>query len=383
MNEVRTLFENYWINKATHKELYNKTKREIAKYRRFVTEQLGWRLIVNERILKIEKIPAYAEAFMGISEFTDERDYCILCSLLMFLEDKEDNEEFLLSELVDVIELQLKEYMDVDWTKFVQRKSLIRVLQFAEKEGMLDVYEGSSDNLSGSIEHEVLYENTGLSRYFATNFNYDISEFQSYNDFQVEQLQEVQTDRGHFRINRVYRQLVSAPAMYWKENDDQDAIYVKNQRQWVHKNLDDNIGGQLHIHKNAAFFVMNEDDCFGGKHPRDLMISELVLVVCGEIRSQVNEGVLVKEYDDCIKIKRQQFKSFINLCKDKYSTAWSKEYREMDMDKIVGLITSYMEKWMLLSADGDDINIYPAVGKITGIYPKNFKLGIREVSENE
>lgn len=381
MNEVRTLFENYWINKATDRELYNKTKREIAKYRRFITEQLGWRLINNERILKIEKIPAHAEAFMGISEFTDERDYCILCSLLMFLEDKEDNEQFLLSELVDIVEVQLKKYMDVDWTKYVQRKSLIRVLQFAEKKGMIDVYEGSSDTLSGGIEHEILYENTGLSRYFATNFNYDISEFESYHDFEVEQLQEVQTNRGHFRINRVYRQLVSAPAMYWKENDDQDSIYVKNQRQWVEKNLDDNIGGCLHLHKNAAFFVMDEEDCFGGKHPKDSMVSELVLVVCGEMRSRVNEGILAKEYDECVKISKQQFKSFINLCKEKYESAWSKEYRDMGVDKIVELLIVYMEKWMLLSKNGDDITIYPAAGKIIGRYPKDFK--IKEVAENE
>lgn len=381
MNEVRTLIENYWINKAADKELYNKTKREITKYRRFVTELLGWRLINNERILKIEKIPAHAEPFMGINEFTDVRDYCILCSLLMFLEDKEDNEQFLLSELVDMIEVQLREYMDVDWTKFVQRKSLIRALQFAEKKGMLDVYEGSSENLSGSIEHEVLYENTGLSRYFATSFNYDISEFESYHDFEVEQLQEVETDRGHFRINRVYRQLVSAPAMYWKENDDQDSIYVKNQRQWVQKNLDDNLGGQLHLHKNAAFFVMDEDDCFGSKHPRDAMIAELVLIVCAEIRSRVNEGVLFKEQDECVKVSKQQFVSLINLCKGKYDSAWSKEYREMNLDKLVEEIILYMENWMLLSKSEEGMVLYPAIGKIVGRYPRDFKA--KEVAEDE
>lgn len=373
MNEVITLFENYWINKATDREMYNKTKRGIAKYRRFVTEQLGWRLINNERILKIEKIPAYAKAFMGITEFTDTRDYCILSALLMFLEDKEDNEQFLLSELVDNLEIRLREYMDVDWTKFVQRKSLIRVLQYSEEKGMLDVYDGSSDNLSGGIEHEVLYENTGLSRYFATSFNHDISGFESYHDFEVEQLQEVESDRGHFRINRVYRQLATSPAMYWKENDDQDSIYVKNQRQWVQKYLDENLGGHLHIHKNAAFFVMNEGDCFGGKHPRDVMISELVLIVCGEIRSRVYEGVLIKEYDECVKISKKQFISITNLCKEKYDSAWSKEYREMNLEKLVEEIVLYMENWMILSKNGDEIIIHPATGKFIGKYPKDFK----------
>ncbi|MDD2484720.1 MAG: TIGR02678 family protein [Eubacteriales bacterium] len=372
MNEVRTLIENYWINKATDKELYNKTKREIAKYRRFVTEQLGWRLINNERILKIEKIPAHAEAFMGISEFADSRDYCILSAVLIFLEDKEDNEQFLLSELVDMIEVQLKEYMEVDWTKFVQRKSLIRVLQFAEKKGMLDVYEGSSDSFSAGTEHEVLYENTGLSRYFATNFDYDISGFLSYNDFEVQQLQEVETDRGHFRINRAYRQLVAAPAMYWTENDDQDSIYVKNQRQWVQKNLDDNLGGHLHLHKNAAFFVMEEDDCFGGKHPRDAMIAEITLIVCGEIRDRVKDGLLVKEYDERVIINERKLKEIIGLCKKKYDSGWSKEYREMELSKTVEEVSSYMEHWMILSKCGEDITLHPAAGKITGRYPKDF-----------
>lgn len=374
MNDARSLFENYWINKATDRELYNRTRRELAKCSRFIREQLGWKLINNERILKLEKIPAFAQSFMGISEFTDIRDYCILCALLIFLEDKEDNEQFLLSEMVDMIEVQLKEYMEVDWTKYVQRKSLIRVLQFAEKKGMLDVYEGSSDSLSGGIDYEILYENTGLSRYFTTTFNYDISKFESYRDFETIQQQEVETDRGHYRINRVYRQLALAPAMYWTENDDQDSIYVKNQRQWVQKNLDDSLGGHLHLHKNAAFFVMEEDDCYGERYPKDSMLSELVLLICKEIRERVREGVFRKESDESVRLKKEQLEDLIFQCKEKYGSAWSKEYREMEQSRLVEQAVFYMEDWMLLSRNRDDITIYPAAGKIIGQYPKVYEL---------
>ena len=373
MNEVRTLIEKYWINRAEEKELYHKVKREIPKYRRFVMEQLGWRLINNERIIKLEKIPAHAESFMGIDDFLDVRDYCILCTILIFLEDKEDNEQFLLSELIDMLGAQLIEFMEVDWTKFVQRKSLVRALQFAEKMGMMVAYDGSSDSLSEGIGHEVLYENTGLSRYFATNFDYDIKGFQSYRDFETKQPEEVESDRGHFRINRVYRQLVSSPAMYWKETDDQDSIYVKNQRQWVQKNLDDHLGGQLHIHKNAAFFVMEEDDCFGDRHPRDAMLPEIVLIVCEEIRNKVKEGIWTKRHDECVQIGENQFKELLVECKAKYGSAWSKEYREMDAAKVTESVVRYMKNWMLIS-DKDEIIILPAVGKLIGKYPNGFKI---------
>ena len=80
MSEVRTLFENFWICKDTDKETYYKVKRDIPQFQRFVREQLGWKLVHTENLLKLEKRPAHAEAFMGIGEFTDIRDYCILCA---------------------------------------------------------------------------------------------------------------------------------------------------------------------------------------------------------------------------------------------------------------------------------------------------------------
>jgi len=353
MCELRLLMENYWINRAENKELYNRIKRKIPEYRRFAVDQLGWRLIVNERIIKLEKVPAYAERFMGIEAFTEKRDYCVLCALLMFLEDKEDNEQFLLSELVSVIEVRLREYMEVDWTKFVQRKSLVRALQFAEKKGMMLVYDGKSDDVSYSIEREVLYENTGLSRYFAASFNYNIKDIGSYKDFEKEylDLDTVERDRGHYRINRVYRQLVSSPAMYWKKSDDQDSIYLKSQRQHVQKHLNDYLGGELHIHKNAAFFVMNGDNCFGNTHPKNSMLSELVLILCSEICKNVREGKLVKEYDECVRMSLDQFKNLVSMCKEKYCDGWSKEYREMNINKVVEEVIMYMQNWMMLSSE--------------------------------
>ena len=95
MNEVRTLFENFWICKDRDKETYYKVKRDIPNFQRFVREQLGWKLVHTENLLKLEKRPAHAEPFMGIQEFTDIRDYCILCVVLMYLEDKEEQEQFL------------------------------------------------------------------------------------------------------------------------------------------------------------------------------------------------------------------------------------------------------------------------------------------------
>lgn len=375
MNEVRTLLEQFWICKDSDKETYYKVKRDIPNFQRFVREQLGWKMIHTENLLKLEKRPAHAEPFMGVQEFTDIRDYCILCVVLMYLEDKEEQEQFLLSELIDYVETQLKAYMQIDWTSFTQRKSLVRVLQYMERLQMLRAYEGSSEAFGLEAGQEVLYENTGYSKYFATSFPMDISEYESWEDFEKTGFEELQEDRGAIRINRVYRQLAVCPSFYWEGNEDADALYLKNQRQWVARYLDENLGGRLDIHRNTAFLILEEDDCYGSVHPRDAMLPEVVLLVCAQLRSEVEAGKLSRQENECVILSQAEFTEMVLSCRRTWENAWSKEYREMDDKKLLENVFDYMKNWLLLRREKEQIIILPAAGKIAGFYPDDFKGG--------
>ncbi|MBO5153518.1 MAG: TIGR02678 family protein [Eubacterium sp.] len=375
MNEVRTLIEQFWICKDNDKETYYKVKRDIPNFQRFVRAQLGWKLIHTENLLKLEKRPAHAEPFMGIQEFSDIRDYCILCVVLMYLEDKEEQEQFLLSELIDYVETQLKSYMQIDWTSFTQRKSLVRVLLYMEKLQMLRVYEGSSEAFGIEAGQEVLYENTGYSKYFATSFPTDISGYESWKDFEQSDFEELQEQRGSARINRVYRQLVVCPSFYWENSDDGDAYYLKNQRQWVGKYLEENVGGMLEIYKNSAFLMLEESDYYGVVHPRDAQLPEVVLLICAGICQQIDEGKLDKQENECIVLPREAFTELVMDCRNQWERAWSKEYREMDNHKMLENVTEYMRNWMMLREEGEQVILLPAVGRLAGMYPDDFQGG--------
>lgn len=188
------MIERFWIEKKKDRELYRKIQREAEKIRGFVTEQLGWKLIANEKIIKLEKIPTHAKGFMGVTQFTRIQDYIIFCALLIYLEEREEGEQFLLSEMLEVLETQLQEYMEVDWTMYAQRRSLVRVLQVAENRGLLKVNDGNSERVADGTEREVLYENTGLSRYFAVNFGRSIETFSSCRDFEAAACFETDTE---------------------------------------------------------------------------------------------------------------------------------------------------------------------------------------------
>lgn len=378
MNEFRTLLENFWICKDADKETYYKVKRDIPNFQRFIREHLGWKLVHTENLLKLEKRPAHAEAFMGIGEFTEIRDYCILCAVLMYLEDKEEQEQFLLSELISYVETQLKSYMSIDWTSFTQRKSLVRVLQYMEKLQMLRVYEGRSEAFGSETGQEVLYENTGYSKYFATSFPTDISKFESWEDFEKTEFEGFQENRGTLRTNRVYRQLVVCPSMFWENNEDTDSLYLKNQRQWIAKNIHEHMGGNLDLYKNMACISLEEDDCFGSVHPRDAMLPEIVLLICGQIQKAVSEGVLEKQETEWIPITREELAKIILSCRREWSGGWSKEYREMDKERLVEAVLEYMKAWLMIRSDETQLTILPSVGRTAGVYPEEFEGGTGE-----
>ena len=370
MNAINLLLNNYWIVKETDKENYYAVKHEIndKNTKRFIQEMLGWKIIHSEHVIKLEKIPSHAEPFMGIQEFTEIRDYCLLCAVLLYLEDKEENNQFLLSDLIRYIETVISKYIEVDWTSFSQRKSLVRVLQYVENKGLLKTYEGDSSVYSREQSSEVLYENTGLSRYFATNFPMDITNTKHWMDFE-KQVIDIENDRGEVRTNRVFRQLVVCPSMYWENANDADAFYLKNKKAYVSTNIEKIMGGTLEMSKNNASVVFVDLQGVGDIHPKNSMLSEIILLVTHEIYEMAQDKRKLSVNDnDTINMPTSKFNGILLNQKRKYQELWSKEYREISDEKYLLLVKEYMKKWLMIKEEENQIIIYPSLAITSGKY---------------
>ena len=380
MHEFRYLLDRFWVTRADNKELYFSVKRALPNYRRLVNEQLGWNLIVNESVVKLEKVPSKAMAWMGIQEFQEKLDYCLLCGMLLFLSDLDDGEQFLLSTLIEALEAILAEVQPVDWT---HRKALVRVLQYAQRAGILLVYDGVSEGFGNDQTQEVLYENTGLSRHFTVHFGRDIMQCKSVEDFEAFSWEGEEAERGRQRIQRVYRQLALAPALYWSEQNRSDYEYLKNQRSWVNLYLGEAMGGELQIHKNGAFFVLDEENHFGLAYPKDAAISDAALLLCAQLRNQITAGVYPRREDDTVFLAQREFQRELVQCREQYGDGWGRRLRELPLEKLAQELTAYMAGWMLLEKRAEGFVLCPAVGKWTGHYPAGYQGGLGEEDGDE
>lgn len=315
---------------------------------------------------------------MGIEKFTSKEEYVFLCVLLMFLEDKDADDQFMLSQLTEYMTANTPE-QTVDWTLYTNRRKLIKVLRYAVEQGIIRVTDGSDDLFMDEQSGEVLYENTGVSRYFMRNFSKDIMGYSKPEDFQESEWFDMNEDRGIARRHRVYKRLLFSPGMYRNEGSEEDFEYLKYYGRRMSEELEQLFECQVHIHKDSAFFLA-EDDCrIGAVFPGNNSLSDIILLCCAKIRKKIERGDWNTEKDETIVVERGTFEQLLREIKQEAGAGFSKNYREMPEGEFTREIMEMMENWTFLKVEKQEhqVIIFPIAGKVTGAYPEDFTGGKR------
>ena len=371
MNALETLLSRRWILKAKDRDLYYQIKDEVGSLKKFLMEKLGYQVIVNPYLIKVEKLPAKAEHWMGIQEFTEPMEYAFFCLILMFLEDKETEEQFVLSELTEYIQGQYQEEQ-IDWTVYHYRRRLIKVLKYCVTVGIVNVDDGSEEGFARDDSSEVLYENTGVSRYFMRNFTQDIMDYTSYTDFQKEEWIGVDEDRGIVRRHRVYRSLLMSMGMYRTEENEEDYVYVRNYRNMVQGELEALLPCELQVYRSGACLVLGEESRLGRAFPEENTLSDIVLL-CGQlVREMTEEGTYEVQADESIRLSRERFWSLLETCKKRFDRGFNKTYREMVTEEFCREVYAHLKYMELIEELHGEVCIRPIMGKIIGRYPADF-----------
>lgn len=387
MNILEELMNERWISKYRDRDKYYQIKDEISEVRPFLVEKLGYRIISNSSLIKLEKLPGEALPWMGIREFKDTSDYALFCVILMFLEDKDAEEQFVLSQLTEYITGNYPEGQ-MSWTVYANRQRLIRVMKFCMKNDLFVMDDGNGDQFVTDLETEALYENTGLSRYFARTFTRDISANKSVADFFQSEWLDMNEDRGVIRRQRVYRKLLLSLGLYRENGQDEDFNYVKNYRSVIENDLEQLVDATLQVYKSSAYLILGETGDLGKIFPARNSLSDAILLLHGEIRERVESGGLKVEVNERINLPLIKLEEIIRTTRTKYGSGFSKAFREMPDPEFIQTIVEEMEGLDFLRIDQvtEEAEIMPVAGKLTGRYPERYleqKSGEETLNENQ
>lgn len=375
MNELEILLNRRWVLKSEDKELYYRLRDAIGEVRKFASDKMGCQVTENALLVKMEKIPVIPEPFMGILDFTSQEEYAFLCMLLMFLEEKDAQEQFILSQLTEYIAANMPQ--PVDWTVYTSRRRLIKVLRYAVGQGILAITDGADDVFMEHADGEVLYENTGASRYFMRNFSRDITAYEKPEDFLESDWFAMDEDRGIARRHRVYKRLLFAPGMYRRDGAEEDFEYLKYYGRRLGEDLEQNFDCHVQIHKGSAYVMLGETCHMGNVFPANNVISDIVLLCLAEIRARVERKEWRIQKDEICVVDQLDFEQMLRDIRQEHGGGFTKNFREMPDGEFVQTVMDAMELWMFLKRNEKEhqVEICPAAGKLAGTYPKDFAGG--------
>lgn len=370
---AQALLEQYWIIREEQPELYQRLRRREQGLRNYFFDKCGFRLLVTRQFVKLEKIPARPAPWMGLPGLQQVRDYVLLCCLLAFLESKSLDEQFLLSDLCEAL-LSLypeapPEQDGLRWETYEWRKSMVRVLELACSYGLLVKVDGDVAGFGGNQESEALFEVTLLARYFLRSYPKDLQQYGTLEQLLAAEDVEEESDIGRVRKQRIYRELYLTPGYERCEAGSSDFLYLRNMRNRLAEDVSEHSLLQFELYKDVAMLTAPVERRYQLQaFPDRSGLAAIILHLGAELRRRWQDEPQGFSFTEL------EFAQLMEECRKRTGAGWTKEYRDMSMNKLQRELLAALENWKMARSDESGLLwLTPLLGRTVGAYPDDYE----------
>ncbi|OFW80451.1 MAG: TIGR02678 family protein [Alicyclobacillus sp. RIFOXYA1_FULL_53_8] len=348
---VHALLNRPWILKEEDQELYFSIKDHYEELRDWFMDQAGFPLIVTRSMAKLERTPVVSHPWMGFEEFREVRDYVFFAYALWYLEGKTEMDQFLLSYIVEEVREQMSVGgLEADWRHYHHRLSMARALRKLAALGVLIVVDGDEGDWAHNGDKNALYECSPHSRYVLRRFPQDLMSYSRMEELTDPILYANTPDGQNMRKrHRVYRRFMLEPVVLDRHWDADSLPYVLTQRRSIMDHLQRMLGLEGRRYREGLLFFYPELTSEAALFPTLSGVSDLVLLIVGELRRQLNsEGTgRYAEADGSIRLERSEMEGILLRLQERHRSYWSDKFRASSSAELADLIFAHMEQWRL------------------------------------
>ncbi|CAM3982579.1 TIGR02678 family protein [Cohnella lubricantis] len=371
---VHALLNRPWILKEDDQEMYFAVKDHYEELRDWFMDRAGFSLIVTRGLAKLERTPAVPQAWMGFGEFREVRDYIFFTYALWYLEGKTEMDQFLLSDIVEEVREQMATGgLEADWRHYHHRLSMVRALKKLASLGVLVLVDGDENDWAQNEGHNALYECSPHSRYVLRRFPQDLTAYRSMEEL-TDPVRYADTPDGANarKRHRVFRRFLLEPVVldrHWEP--DLLSTYVLTQRRYIMDNLQRMLGMEGRRYREGLLFFHPELTGEAELFPTLSGASDLVLLLAGELRRQLNreDHSRYAEPDGSIRLERSELEGILLKLHERSGMYWSKEFRESSSAELAEIVLEHLEQWGFGEReDANHILVSPALARWNAEY---------------
>jgi uncharacterized protein (TIGR02678 family) len=348
---VHALLNRPWILKEKDQDLYFSIKDHYEELRDWFMDQAGYPLILTRTLAKLERAPAISYPWMGFGEFREIRDYVLFTYALWYLEGKTEMDQFLLSDIVEEVREQMAVGgIEANWRHYHHRLSMARALRKLTSLGVLIAVDGDESAWTHNEDKNVLYECSPNSRYVLRRFAQDLTAYNRMEELS-DPIQYADTPDGLNlrKRHRVYRRFLLEPAVLDRQWDEDLLPYVLTQRRSIMDHLQRMLGFEGRRYREGLLFFYPELTGEAELFPTLSGLSDLVLLIAGELRRQLKLEQLGRylEPDGSIRLERSELEGILLRLQERHQAYWSKELRTSSSAQLADMCFEHMVQWRL------------------------------------
>lgn len=353
------LFENFWIIRDEMPDEYRFLRRHQEALAKELRQRFGMSLFIRPQFIQLLKRPHNLAPWMGEVGFSETLDYVLFCCGMAFVEDREAGSPFMMDELIREMELMVPEKTALDWTNYLHRRSIVKVLKkmislhvIENVQGQTELFEQSEDN------QEVLFVITAQARYFLARAPQSYLEYPKFEDF----WKDINASSALENNQIVYQRLMMEPQIQRNEENEDFFSRLRNYFRYISDFTDNQTSYQFELYKDYGSFTLEQRDAAKEIFPSRLVVDEILVQLATLVRGENK----TKDAYGVIQFSLEEWQKLIEKLKDQYHNFWSKEFRELSMKELSHRLQSRGEDWEMLKISNELVSVYPVFSRVIG-----------------
>ncbi|MBZ4683323.1 MAG: hypothetical protein JG768_747 [Fusobacteriales bacterium] len=323
--------KEYIITILKNNIIYREDKKyfEILRYesdlKEYFREKFGYELIIKHELIKLERISDQLNTIYGIKEFNKIEQYIMFLLILDYLEEMESGRTILISDIVSYITENYPS--EIDWKNYYINLSLIKVLRYCISKKILIMLDGSEQEYLNSRESEIeiLYENTGISKYIMVYIPIITKELLNWKDY----LSLDKTKEYNTKLCFARRALINNTIINY---DNPAYEIILNNKEILENEFEIYFDSKLVVTKKFAYLLRDKESrSFSQTFPDSKNITIVTLLLCNEIKL---ENKIEYKKQEVLEILEKVLKNKSNLISNENKRKTSDEL----LDEIINLL---------------------------------------------
>jgi len=367
---IEALFHSHWIHRDTQADLYFQILSRKADIAEVLREYFGYRLLLRNEFIKLEKIPVSSKTFMGIGDFTTALHYIFFCCFLAYLEDNGGDQQFTLQNTCDAIRMYYPEAaVPFAWEERSHRRAFADVLQYCVKLRLVYVVDRDIDGFRDDEQHDVLFQTTPYFRHFAPLYFFDLSKIQTRNQLEGHLSNEI--TKGTTPRQRILRRLFLESAIYDEELSAEEAELLDDKEEIEKLNaMISEPFEYWHLERyHRTTMLSHTENRYGGYYPKDDQFSNAAVQYATLVWDKVTGQEVALNHNGHVLCSEYEAITWFQKIKDLHSHGWTKSFTERPLTIIWREVMEYMSDFRMADVlPGGQVIFYSAAGRVTGEY---------------